>query len=625
MTVKAANTKTTLKISDTRKEPAYVDPKGYDWTGPPTVLSELVVPVLIDAEAIAVLCVDSTRPDAFNDEDQKLLETLAIHVGSALGRLRHEEELRKSEERYHTLFQSMLEGFAYCKMIFDDKGRPLDFVYLDVNSAFGLLTGLEDVVGKRVTEVIPGIKEQHPELFEIYGRVALTGKPEKFEIDLKPLGLSLAISVSSPTKGKFIAVFENITERKRTEEALRASEEKYRSLVENAADFIFMIDGKNRTVLSANRSAARPFGKEPEEIQGKSIFELFPKEMAGEYAENLNEVIKTGKGKIYESKMVAEGKEIWISTSLNPVNDIDGKVSSVLGASRDITERTHMEKALQESEEKYRAMVENSPSLIGIFQDGVLKYVNSAGIIKLGWTYEELVSPSFDPMENVVSQKSKSLLKENVGKRLRGEDIAPYEVSLTRKDGSTVPVLVRGAKIIYNQKPAIEFIFDDITERKLAENTLKKSENHFREAMEATNDGLWDWNVETGETYNSPAYYRMLGYEPGDFPNNIQFWVDHIHSDDRAQAIKANEDCIENRVSNFEVEFRMRTKSGGWKWILGRGRTSARDANGRALRMIGTHQDITERKSTEEKLRHSEERYHSLFDRMLDGVYLQHA
>ena len=192
--------------------------------------------------------------------------------------------------------------------------------------------------------------------------------------------------------------------------------------------------------------------------------------------------------------------------------------------------------------------------------------------------------------------------------------------------------MATGAKIIYNQKPAIEFVFDDITERKLAENTLKKSENRFREAMEATNDGLWDWNVETDEAYFSPAYYRMLGYEPGDFSTNIQFWLDHIHPDDRAQAVKVNEDCIENRASNFEVEFRMRTKSGGWKWILGRGRTSARDANGRALRMIGTHQDITERKRLEEELkqhslhleelvaertkelRESEEKYRDLFE-----------
>ena len=81
----------------------------------------------------------------------------------------------------------MMEGFAYCKIILDEKNRPVDFVYLEVNDAFEELTGLkkEDVLGKKVTEAIPGIKEVHPELFEIYGRVALTGKEEQFDINFK--------------------------------------------------------------------------------------------------------------------------------------------------------------------------------------------------------------------------------------------------------------------------------------------------------------------------------------------------------------------------------------------------------------------------------------------------------
>jgi PAS domain S-box-containing protein len=97
-----------------------------------------------------------------------------------------EEALQRSERRYHSLFENMLDGFAYCKMLFDDQMRPVDFVYL-VNDAFGKLTGLESVTGKKVTEVIPGITEAHPELFETYGRVALTGRPESFEIEFAPL------------------------------------------------------------------------------------------------------------------------------------------------------------------------------------------------------------------------------------------------------------------------------------------------------------------------------------------------------------------------------------------------------------------------------------------------------
>jgi len=131
--------------------------------------------------------------------------------------------LFESEGRYHSLFKYMLEGCAYCRMLYDDQGRPCDFIYLDVNGAFERLTELHDVVGKRVTEVLPGIKDSAPELFEIYGGVAATGRPEKFDINFEPLKSWLSVSVYSPKKEHFVAMFDNITERKRAEETREAT------------------------------------------------------------------------------------------------------------------------------------------------------------------------------------------------------------------------------------------------------------------------------------------------------------------------------------------------------------------------------------------------------------------
>ena len=113
----------------------------------------------------------------------------------------------------------MIDGFAYCKMIFDDSGKPVDFVYLQINDAFEKITGLKRdlVIGKKVSEAIPGIKEENPELFEIYGKVALTGQKKKFTYFLKPLSLWLNVAVYSPAKGYFAAVLEDITERKKAE------------------------------------------------------------------------------------------------------------------------------------------------------------------------------------------------------------------------------------------------------------------------------------------------------------------------------------------------------------------------------------------------------------------------
>ncbi len=129
------------------------------------------------------------------------------------------EALRQSETRFRSLFESMHEGFAHCRMLLDE-GKPVDFVYLSVNDAFGRLTGLTDVEGKKVSEVIPGIRESNADLLETYRRVATTGRPERLETFIEPLGIWFSISVYSPEREHFVAVFDNITERKRQEEYL---------------------------------------------------------------------------------------------------------------------------------------------------------------------------------------------------------------------------------------------------------------------------------------------------------------------------------------------------------------------------------------------------------------------
>src|SRR5215217_2444160 len=123
--------------------------------------------------------------------------------------------LPASDDLSRGLFEHMLEGFAYCKMIYE-AGEPSDFIYLDVNRAFEQLTGLTGVRGKPVSEVIPGIRESNPELFETYGRVAATGKPEKLETYVDGLGIWFALSVYSPKPEHFVAIFENISERKKS-------------------------------------------------------------------------------------------------------------------------------------------------------------------------------------------------------------------------------------------------------------------------------------------------------------------------------------------------------------------------------------------------------------------------
>jgi len=264
-------------------------------------------------------------------------------------RRRAQEALVESENRYRSLFENMLEGFAYCKILLDDDGRPIDFIYLAVNHAFGKLTGLENVVGKRVTEVIPGIKESQPELFEIYGRVALTGKPERFEIKLKALGIWFSISAYGTGNGCFIATFDNVTERKRAELALREAEEQYRTIFEENSIGMCYYSTADGRYLNVNPAFARIFGYDsPEEmlagVTNPSQLYVDPSRRL-EFGRQLREHGKTEKREFQAYRK--DGSKVWLRGSAGALHSADGKVLYYIGAVEDITEQKLLEEQVR--------------------------------------------------------------------------------------------------------------------------------------------------------------------------------------------------------------------------------------------------------------------------------------
>jgi diguanylate cyclase (GGDEF)-like protein/PAS domain S-box-containing protein len=156
----------------------------------------------------------------------------------------------ESERRYRSLFENMSEGFAHCEIVLDDRGSPTDFIYLAVNNSFEKLTGLRNVLGRRLTEVIPGGKDSQSELLERYGRVALTGIAERFEIEVKALGMWFSISAYGAGKGCFVAVFDNITERKLVEESLLFKTALLEAQAETTIDGILVVDESGHIVLA---------------------------------------------------------------------------------------------------------------------------------------------------------------------------------------------------------------------------------------------------------------------------------------------------------------------------------------------------------------------------------------
>ena len=301
-------------------------------------------------------------------------------------RKRSEEALRESEAKFHSLFENMPEGFACCKMLFDGN-LPKDFVYLEVNTAFERLTGLKNVVGKKVSEVIPGIQTSNPELLETYGRVASTGKPERIEAYVESLGIWFSIAVYSQEKGHFVAVFDNITERKRMEAELTRERDLWRTLLDNSPDKIYFKDAQSRFIKSS-KAHARQFGlNSADELVGKTDFDFFAEAHARPAFEDEQEIIRTGQPIIAkeEREVWNDGHVTWASSTKMPMSDSSGKITGIMGITRDITERKEIEQALAHKSDLLQALMDNLPDHI-YFKDVNSRfiYINRAHAKHLG-------------------------------------------------------------------------------------------------------------------------------------------------------------------------------------------------------------------------------------------------
>ncbi len=204
--------------------------------------------------------------------------------------------------------------------------------------------------------------------------------------------------------------------------------------------------------------------------------------------------------------------------------------------------------------------------------------------------------------------------REKLENFLNSQDrVIDFESYIVRRDGSTGGVSIN-VQAVLDQKGKLSHyrgFVTDISKYQQAKEELRQSKERFSLAMEACRDGIWDWNVQTGEVYYSPSYITMLGYQSEELISHFNFWKDHIHPDNINEVLRINQACIDNEYDTFQVVFRMQTKSLDWRWILGRGKAVARDANGRATRMVGTHTDITDRVQAEEERERIQKR---LFD-----------
>ncbi|HEX3002130.1 MAG TPA: PAS domain S-box protein [Methanoregula sp.] len=288
-------------------------------------------------------------------------------------RKRIENALRESEQKYRTLFENMLEGFAYCRMIYDGQGRPSDWVFLSVNRAFEQMAGLYGIEGKRILEALSDIRTLSPELFFMCGRVASTGIPETSEIDFLPLKRWLKVSVFSPEKDYFVVVFEDITERKesqkRIEALLRIQEDQLRIInASPAISFLWKAEA-GWPVESVSRNISQ-FGYVPEDFtSGRISFPsiLHPDDIeriAGEVA-NYSRI---GASDFFQEYRIFDKNHglHWISDYTHIRRNDAGSITHYEGIVLDITSQKKAEEALRETNSYLISLIDyaNAPIIV---------------------------------------------------------------------------------------------------------------------------------------------------------------------------------------------------------------------------------------------------------------------
>jgi len=403
-----------------------------------------------------------------------------------------EEKLRASEERYHSLFANMMDGFAFCKMIFDRENKPVDLVYLEVNDNFEKITGLrrEKVIGKRITETIPGIKEAHPELFEIYGRVAVTCKNERFEIFFKPLNLWLAVSVYCPKKGYFAAIFEDISKRKQAQKALEENEKHLKRSQEIAHLGSWELDLINN-ILTWSDEVYRIFGLKPQEF-GAS-YQAF---LDAVHPDDRDSVDGAYSGSLRERKDSYEiehrvvrkhaGEIRVVHEKCNHIRDESGKIVRSVGMVQDITEQKKAEQELWRAKNDWENTFDTVPDLIAILDNNHrIVRANKAMTLQLGVTPEQAIGqncyscvhgkalpPEFCPHSKTL-QDGKEHVAEVHEARLGGDFLV-----------STTPLRDEKGIVVGSVHVA-----RNITDRKKAEEALNKLNRHLR-AISNSNQAL---------------------------------------------------------------------------------------------------------------------------------------
>jgi len=469
--VKSVETKKTLRVTDTRKEPSFVDRRTFSGTEK-LQLSELAAPVLLDNTVVGVLNVESSEPNAFTDEDQELLETLATHVASALGRLRQVDtleelveertrELKESEEKYRLLVDNMTDivfaidlkgNITFCSQAGEKMTGYSVRRLLSMNMKEVITQEHLAEIQERLQARIRGEKYLAPHQFEL---TRADGKRLPVEMSTSPLlkeGHLVGIQ----------GIVRDITVRKRAEEDLRESEAKFRRIYNASLDAIYTtsIDGE---ILDMNPAGVAMFGFDSlDELKKVNIESLYV---------NLDDrkrlIELAGKGHVRDFRVQFKRKDgTVIDCIINsyPLSDKRGRIVGLQGAIIDISEHQQFQKKLEESEERFRGIAERSFDMIAMLDmEGRISYASPAVTWVTGYTPEEMRGQHFQNYlpKDVIPKEIQAFVEIAKGGVSRA-----VQLRIVRKNGSLAQAEVNASPIMSDGKiTGVQAIIRDVTER----------------------------------------------------------------------------------------------------------------------------------------------------------------
>jgi two-component system, sensor histidine kinase and response regulator len=410
---------------------------------------------------------------------------------------------------------------------------------------------------------------------------------------------------------RVLVVMVDITERKNSQQAARERELRYRKLVDSLPQRIFLKDRDLRYV-SCNNNFAAPLGLTPDDVVGKTDFDLRSKDSAKAYQANDRQIMETDTTKETLGRYMEDGEERITQGIITPTYGLDGEIIGLLGVISDITER-------MQSEEQHRlqsAALEAAANAIVITDNnGTIHWVNTAFTALTGYTREEAMSG--DPSILKSGTHPPEFYKDLWNTVLAG-DFWHGEVVNKRKSGGlySEEMTITPVKNADGEVTHFVAIKQDISERKRAEKAMIDSEERLNLIIEGAELAAWDWNPATDKLIINDRWAEMLGYEPDELGVHTAtaLVTEAMHPDDQVSSGQIMEATLKGEVAAYKTQYRLRTKSGGWNWVLALGRVIARDEENNPTRVAGINMDITERKQMEADLIHERMQLQKILD-----------